>query len=136
MWSGGVVEHQSDFLSWSGFKSHPTPAQDPLPVHIGGSKGKAFERIAKYGQGWYAPTARIEQLAELMKRLEQACAAEGRDPASVEVSCMWIPAMEGADVVARYEELGVDRLIVPLQALGVAGPVEAAEKLGELIAGL
>jgi len=136
VWSGDVVEHQSDFLSWSGFKSHPTPVQDPFPVHIGGSKGKAFERIAKYGQGWYAPTAKLDQLAELLKPLEQACAAEGRDPASVEISCMWIPAMEGAEFIPRYEELGVDRLIVPLQALGVAEPVAAVEKLGEVIAKL
>ena len=54
VWSGDVVEHQSDFLSWTGFKSYPVPVQDPLPVIIGGSKGKAFQRIAKYGDGWYA----------------------------------------------------------------------------------
>ena len=27
VWSGEVVEHQSDFISWSGFKSHPLPVQ-------------------------------------------------------------------------------------------------------------
>ena len=135
VWSGDVVEHQSDFLSWSGFKSYPLPVQKPFPVHIGGSKGKAFQRIAKYGEGWYAPTAKVEQLAELMKPLEEACAAEGRDPASVEISCMWIPGME-PDAIPRYEDLGVDRLIVPLQAVGAADPVTAAEKLGEVIAKL
>ena len=56
VWSGDVVEHESDFLHWTGFKSHPTPVQDPFPVVIGGNKGKAYERIAKYGQGWFAPT--------------------------------------------------------------------------------
>ena len=34
---------------------------------------------------------------------------------------MWIPAMEGVDVVARYEELGVARLVIPLPALAASG---------------
>lgn len=130
-WSGEVVEHQSDFVSWSGFKTYPLPVQSPLPVHIGGSKGKAFQRIARHGDGWFAPTAKLEQLAELMKPLEEACAAEGRDPATVEVSCMFVPGMEGLDAVPRYAELGVDRLIVPVMALGTPNPVEAIEKLGD-----
>jgi probable F420-dependent oxidoreductase len=130
VWSGDVVEHQSQFLSWSGFKSYPIPVQKPhVPVIIGGSKGKAFERIAKHGDGWYAPTARFDQLPPLLSELDQACKAVGRDRATVEVSCMWIPAMEGLDVVERYAEAGVDRLIIPLQALG-GPPIEALDKLG------
>ncbi len=136
VWSGEVVEHESDFVKWSGFKSYPVPVQKPFPIVIGGTKGKAFERIAKYAEGWFAPAAGIDALTPLMKDLEQACAAEGRDAASVEVSCMWIPPMEGPEVIPRYEDLGVDRLIVPLPALGTQDPIEAAEKLGEQIAKL
>ncbi len=129
VWSGNVVDHESDFLTWKGFKSHPTPVQDPFPVVIGGSKGKAFERIAKYGQGWFAPTPSPDALAEMRKPLGEACAAEGRDVASVEISCMWVPAM-GLDTLRRFEDQGVSRLIVPLQALGVKDPLEGIEKLG------
>ncbi len=133
VWSGNVVEHQSDFLSWSGFKSYPLPVQKPhVPVIIGGSKGKAFERIAKHGDGWYAPTSKIDQLPPLLAKLDAACEAVGRDRSSVEISCMWIPAMEGLDVVKQYEEAGVDRLIIPLQALG-GPPMEALGKLGDEI---
>ena len=118
VWSGDVVEHKSDFIQWTGFKSYPIPVQKPLPVIIGGSKGKVFERIAKHGDGWYAPSSSIEQLEEMLPSMKQACDAIGRDPASVEVSCMWIPAAEGIDSVKRYEDLGVSRLIVPAMALG------------------
>lgn len=98
-------------------------------MHIGGSKGKAFQRIARHGDGWFAPTAKLEQIAEMMKPLEQACAAEGRDVKSVEISCMWVPGMESIDVIPRYAELGVDRLIVPAMALGTPNPVDAIDKL-------
>lgn len=121
VWSGEVVEHESEFLEWGGFKSHPLPVQDPLPVIIGGSKGRAFERVARYGQGWYAPTASADQLAQLRRPLEEACAAAGRDPASVEISAMWIPQSEGLDVFPRYEDLGVSRLLVPLPAIAAEG---------------
>jgi len=131
VWSGEVVEHESEFLSWSGFKSYPIPTQKPhVPVIIGGSKGKAFERIAKHGDGWYAPTSRLDQLPPLLEELDKACDGVGRDRSSVEISCMWVPAVETVDVVEQYAKLGVDRLIVPLQALG-GPPMEALDKLGE-----
>lgn len=131
VWSGEVVEHKSRFLNWSGFKSYPIPVQKPhVPVIIGGSKGKVFERVAKHGDGWYAPTASIGELSPLLERLDEACNAIGRERSTVEVSCMWIPAAEGPDVVKQYEDLGVDRLIVPLQALG-GPPLESLDRFGD-----
>jgi probable F420-dependent oxidoreductase len=132
VWSGDVVEHESEFLHWHGFKSHPLPVQSPLPIVIGGSKGRAFERIARFGDGWYAPTATIDQLASLLPKLDAACAKVGRDRATIEISAMWIPAMEDASVVARYAELGVARLLVPLPALAMGGdPIEGMSRFAD-----
>lgn len=123
VWSGDVVEHESEFLKWTGFKSYPLPVQKPFPIVIGGSKGRAFERVARFGDGWYAPTATIDQLAALLPKLDEACKKIGRDRATIEISAMWIPAMEGPDVVKRYADLGVGRLLVPAPALGMGGDV-------------
>jgi probable F420-dependent oxidoreductase len=128
VWSGETVEHESEHIDWSGFKSYPVPVQKPFPVVIGGSKGKVFERIARHGEGWFAPTVTADQLAPMLESLQKACAAEGRDPASVEISAMWIPAM-GLDSLRQYEDLGVARLIVPVQALGGGNPIEALDQL-------
>lgn len=129
VWSGETVEHESEHLHWTGFKSHPVPLQRPLPVVIGGSKGKAFERIARYGQGWFAPTVSPDQLEPMLERLAEACSEVGRDPAEIEISSMWIPAM-GLDSLRRFEGLGVARLIVPVQALG-RNPIEALDGLAD-----
>jgi len=132
IWSGDVVEHQSDFIQWSGFKSYPLPAQKPFPLVIGGSKGKAFERVARFGQGWYAPTASIDQLEALLPSLDAACEAAGRDRSSVEISCMWVPPVEGPDVVERYEELGVSRLITLVPVIAAGGdPIEGLRRFGD-----
>ncbi len=132
VWSEDVVEHQSDFISWSGFKSYPLPVQKPhLPVIIGGTKGKAFERTAKYGDGWFAPTAGADQLAPMLDELKKACDAIGRDPATVEITAMWIDVAAGLDALRRYQDLGVSRLVVPIFALGGGNPMDALDKLGE-----
>jgi probable F420-dependent oxidoreductase len=138
VWSGEVVEHESEFLSWSGFKSYPVPVQKPhLPVVIGGSKGKAFERIAKYGDGWFVPTTGVEELGALLTQLDEACAREGRDRSTIEISTMFSSEGQGLDDVKRFEDAGVSRLIVPLFSLGGGNPMEGLDKLGnELIAKL
>ncbi len=132
VWSPEVVEHQSDFLEWSGFKSHPLPVQDPFPVIIGGSKGKAFQRIARYGQGWYAPVNEPAQLAQLLPSLDAACRAEGRQRSTVEISTMWVPPMSGIDAVKGFEDHGVSRLVVPIMALmGEGTPADALKKFAD-----
>lgn len=132
VWSGEVVEHESEFLSWHGFKSYPVPMQSPLPIVIGGSKGKALERVARFADGWYAPTATIDQIAALLPKLDDACRKVGRDRKTIEITTMWIPPMEGPDVVKRYAELGVSRLLVPLPALAMGGdPIEGMTKLAD-----
>ncbi len=131
VWSGEVVEHESAFLHWTNFKSHPVPVQDPLPLVIGGSSKRALQRVARYGQGWYAPAVSADQLAGLLVPLDEACAAEGRDRSTVEISTMYVPLMEPpAEAIPRYRDLGVSRLIVPLQALGEK-PMEGLARLGD-----
>ena len=133
VWTGDVVEHQSDFVDWTGFKSNPAPVQDPFPVVIGGSKGKAFERTAKFGNGWFAPTVSPDMLSPLLDQLDKACAEVGRDRSEIEVSAMYLPNPEDLGDVKRYEDMGVARLIVPLPALGKGSPADNLEKFGEQI---
>ncbi len=131
VWSGDTVEHKSDFIQWTGFKSYPIPVQNPLPLVIGGSKKNALRRVARYGQGWYAPAASADQVASLLPALDEACAAEGRDRSEIEISTMYIPVMEPAEeALPRYRDLGVSRLIIPLQALGEK-PLEGIARLGD-----
>ena len=129
VWAGDVVEHESDFIEWSGFKSYPRPAQDPLPIIIGGSKGKIYQRIARHGNGWYVPGTNVDEVAGLLAPLKDACAEVGRDPAEIEITCMWT-GRGGTEAVRAYDELGVHRLVVPLFALG-GDPASTLPRFGE-----
>lgn len=130
VWSGEVVEHQSDFLNWSGFKSYPLPAQKPhLPVVIGGATGKIYQRIARHGDGWFAPMGDPKELAAALENLKAACDAENRDMSAIEITCMW-PGMGGKDFIGALEEVGVSRVVTPLFAFG-ENPVEGIQKIAE-----
>jgi len=128
VWSGETVDHESDFLTWKGFKSYPTPSN--LPIIIGGSKGKAFIRTAQHGDGYFAPGAGVDAIKDLIAQLKSACDEVGRDIDEIEITAMWMGLAEGAESVAKYADLGVDRLVVPLPALG-QNPIEGMEKLAE-----
>ena len=127
VWSGDVVEHESEFISWHGFKSYPIPVQNPMPIVIGGIKGKIHQRIARHGDGWYAPTNDPAELKAHFDGIRAECDAIGRDFSEIEITCMW-NGRGGAEEAARLEEAGIHRLVVPLFALG-PDPKEAISKL-------
>jgi probable F420-dependent oxidoreductase len=127
VWSGEAVEHESEFLSWHGFKSYPVPLQDPLPLVMGGIKGKIHQRIARYGNGWYAPTNDPAELAGHFDKIRAECDAIGRDFSEIEITAMW-NGRGGKEESERLEDAGIHRLVVPLFALGV-DPMEAISKL-------
>jgi len=132
IWSGQVVEHHSEFLDWSGFQSYPLPVQaGGIPIIVGGSKGKAFERIARLGDGWFAPTNDAASLAPMLEELKAACALHQRDYQSVEITSMW-DAKGGLDAIRAFEDIGVSRVIVPLFLLG-PDPVAGMKSLAENI---
>lgn len=128
VWSGDVVEHESEFLSWHGFKSYPVPVQNPFPVVMGGIKGKIFERTARFGNGWFAPEGDPEKLKGHLADLRAACDAIGRDASEIEITCMW-PGHGGREFLEQLEEVGVSRVTVPL--MGAASPAENLQRIAE-----
>lgn len=134
VWSGDMVEHHSDFIQWSGFKSYPLPLQEGgVPIIMGGSKGRIYERVARLGDGWFIPVDSAAAALPLIEPLAPACEAVNRDPATVELTSMWT-GQGGLDEVQAFADAGVSRLIVPLFALG-PDPVAGISKLGEDIIG-
>jgi probable F420-dependent oxidoreductase len=129
VWSGETVEHESEFLSWHGFKSYPVPIQKPLPVIMGGDKGKIFERTAKYGDGWFAPSANPDVLARQLAELKAACDKVGRSFEELEITCMWV-GTGGNDAVRAFADMGVHRLVVFAAGLG-PDPESAMRRLSD-----
>lgn len=130
VWAGDTVEHQSEFINWSGFKSYPIPQQEGgVPIVIGGTKGKIYQRVARHGDGWFLPATTPEAVTALLAPLPAACKEIGRDPNSIEISCMW-DLEGGIDTVKRFADVGVSRVIVPIFVFG-KDPVTGLSELAE-----
>ena len=132
IWSGDVVEHESDFISWKGFKSYPLPIQNPFPVVMGGVKGKIFERTAQLGNGWFAPSGDPTELKGHIQSLKKECDAIGRDLSEIEITCMW-PGIGGKEFLGELEAVGVSRVVMPM--MGEGDPVERLHKVAEEVIG-
>jgi len=133
VWSGKVVEHDSDFLNWHGFKSYPVPVQKPhVPVIIGGAKGRIYERIATVGDGWFAPIADPVELGKALAELKAVCKKVGRNYADIEITTMWAP-QAGLDSLKQLRDLGVAR--VTTFAMGAPDPIDAIKRLGDEVIG-
>ena len=129
VWSEEVVEHESDFISWHGFKSYPLPIQNPFPVVMGGVKGKIFERTAQLGNGWFAPTGDPGELKTHLESLKIECDKVGRDVTEIEITCMW-PGQGGRDFLEELTSVGVGRVVVPM--MGAAEPTEHLQNIAEI----
>lgn len=134
VWTGDEVQHEGDFVQWSGFKSHPRPHQRPhMPIVIGGTSDRAFRRVIEHGDTWFAPNHNVAELTEQLTRLRAMSSDLGRDPDTIAITAMWSMVKERG-AIAQYEALGVDRLVVPLTSTGEANPLVGIEKLGEVLA--
>ena len=79
VWSGELVEHESEFISWHGFKSYPTPAQKPHPpILIGGTSTQTLRRVVNDADGWYAPSDSQQELSEKITLLKEMAAQSRR----------------------------------------------------------
>ena len=114
LWTSEKPEFAGRFTNFSGIQSRPLPVQNPHPpILVGGMSAPALRRAVRQGDGWYgffqdldATKAALAGLREAAEQVERP-GALGR----LEIS-ITPPGPVDADTAKRYEDLGVDRLIV------------------------
>ena len=87
LWTQEDPSYQGKYLSFSGMKFSPKPAQKPhVPILIGGVSRGAVRRAVRAGNGWHPSTLSPEELGPLMEYLKRRAEAAGRDPVEIPVS--------------------------------------------------
>jgi alkanesulfonate monooxygenase SsuD/methylene tetrahydromethanopterin reductase-like flavin-dependent oxidoreductase (luciferase family) len=90
--------------------SRPAPLQQGgVPIIVGGHSRAAARRAGRLGDGFYPLGVGPEKLATLRRVMEDAARESGRDPASIEITCVGRPDAESAGF---YREAGVDRMLI------------------------
>ncbi len=111
LWSEEVVEHHGEFFDFDPVMFEPKPIQKPWPpIHVGGESDAALRRAARLGDGWIGITHTLESVRRPVELLAKLRDEAGRSDRPFEVTLGG--PVESRDDVARWEEAGVDRLMV------------------------
>ncbi|MGH9212355.1 MAG: LLM class F420-dependent oxidoreductase [Acidimicrobiales bacterium] len=117
LWTDEVSAYDGEHYQLPECRFYPKPAQQPHPpIHVGGETDAALRRAADLGQGWFGFNRLPEDVPEALTRLDRILEEGGRsrDGFTISVSPYFQPVDRAA--LQRYEELGVDRVIVPVLA--------------------
>jgi alkanesulfonate monooxygenase SsuD/methylene tetrahydromethanopterin reductase-like flavin-dependent oxidoreductase (luciferase family) len=145
LFTGGPVDYDGRFFTLAGASCHPTPRQQPIPIHIGGA-GERFTLplVERFAQWWNCPSYAVDRLAELIPRVggarvsvQHPVAIVGDESAREEVEATvqrrfrgWggivcgAPA-EIAAALQREVDLGVERFVIQLWDFATPASIEA-----------
>jgi probable F420-dependent oxidoreductase len=114
LWTAERPRFAGKTVRFAGIDAHPRPVQKPHPpLVVGGTSRAAFTRAVRRGNGWYGF---LRDLATTQADLAGLAAAEREHarPAALgalEVSITPPPRID-LDLARRYQDLGVDRLVL------------------------
>ena len=117
IWTKSKPEYTGTFVKFPPMMTWPKPVQKPHPpVIVGGAFPFGARRALAYGDGWL-PHARRPAYGEvlgLLPEFRKMAAAAGRPVESVPITVFGVA--EDADLVKRYRDAGVARIIFNLPA--------------------
>ncbi len=108
-WGEGPFDLAGEHYTVAGLDARPKPVQSPhLPLVMGGSAGPRGARLAaRYATEYNVVHVGVEEARAARGRLDAACEAEGRDPATLRFSLMhsFLVGSDDADLRRRTAEL-------------------------------
>jgi len=115
LWTMEKPVFGGETIRFSGIDAQPRPVQRPHPpLVIGAHSPPAWRRAVARANGWYgfamdpdAVSRQLAGLAEAAKQVERPSALE-----RLELSVTPPPGIPDRDTVRRYEDLGVERLVL------------------------
>jgi probable F420-dependent oxidoreductase len=117
LWGAEVASHSGRYVSFSGLRSDPKPAQPGgVPIVIGGSSVPAARRAGLRGDGWLPFVISPDEFGARAEELRAVAVAAGRDPASVTLSAWptswrWGATFDVA-LAQAYVDAGATRLMI------------------------
>ena len=135
LWTHEEPAFQGRFTSFSGIQSRPRPVQRPHPpILVGGMSEAALRRAVQQGNGWYGFFQDLEATGRCLRGLAEA-AKQVERPAELgrlEIS-ITPPGPVDADTAKRFEDLGVDRLILMRGLADMAGTGDGSTQADDAV---
>ena len=143
-WGKGPFDFDGKHYSARELDARPKPVQRPLPLILGAKGGPRSLRIGvRYADEYNTVMSTAAEIADLRRRLDEACEKGGRDPATLPLSMMtsWLVGADRAELLDRASRLSEwkreagdgEALIAGLRESTIVGTAEEAiEQLREL----
>jgi probable F420-dependent oxidoreductase len=115
IWTQDQPHFEGQFTSFSGIQQRPQPLQDPHPpIFVGGMSRPALRRAIGHGDAYYGFFQSVEATAELLEAIREESKNTERPAALGELPITITPpaGLLDHDTARRYEDLGVERLVV------------------------
>lgn len=134
LWTMEKPAYKGRFFSFEGIDSQPRPVQRPHPpIVVGGMSRNGARRAARYGNGWYGFFTDIDATARSIDWIHGYIANGVRSAEIGEVEISVTPPMRlTREVVDRYQEIGVHRLIPVSNATSLDEVLRFVEGIGEI----
>jgi probable F420-dependent oxidoreductase len=130
VWTKSKPEYHGEIVDFAPMITWPKPVQNPLPVIVGGAFPHAARRAARYGNGWI-PIASRGDVTATFPEYNKMLADAGRTLADSPITMFGAAA--DYDLLMRYKELGVARVVAGLAPEGADKTVPMLDKWAELI---
>ncbi len=112
LWSPGPSTFQGKHFRWNDVESNPKPVQGAnVPIVVGGHSDISARRAARYGNGYFPGRGNGARMRELLGIMRDECAKTGRKPEEIEITGGMM--QPDADQIARHEEMGFSRMLMP-----------------------
>jgi alkanesulfonate monooxygenase SsuD/methylene tetrahydromethanopterin reductase-like flavin-dependent oxidoreductase (luciferase family) len=145
LFTGEPVTYNGRFVELDGAFCHPTPVQDPLPIHIGGAGERlTLPLVRQHAHWWNCPSYAVDRLDSLLPLVGDARVSvqhpvalvmDATERAAVEETVQrrfrgWGGIVCGtpdevADAHRREVELGVERFVIQLWDFATPASIEA-----------
>ncbi len=115
IWTRSKPEYHGAFVDFPPMMTWPKPVQKPHPpVIVGGAFPYGARRALEFGDGWvpHAQRPAYGDVLGLLPEFRKLAAEAGRDPATLPITIFGVA--EDADLVARYRDAGVARVVFSL----------------------
>ncbi|HEX2995622.1 MAG TPA: LLM class F420-dependent oxidoreductase [Anaerolineales bacterium] len=131
IWTTDESEFHGRFVNFDRMKAFPKPYQQPHPqIIMGGAGEKSLECAAELCDGWAPWLIEWSQAKKTIVELRQLAAANGRDPASLEIS-LFEKSIPDQKTIAEMEAAGVKRIILTIFAQSREEALPALDRLAK-----
>jgi probable F420-dependent oxidoreductase len=133
LWSQETAEFHGTYYDFPPVIAFPKPVQQPHPpIYIGAfGMGHVFRRVITYGNGWMPWMFTPEQIRQGRARLNDLARDAGRDPQSIAVVAMPVPA--DPDVIKAYEDAGADGAVVMVMPSSAQEMARELERIAQKV---